>query len=98
MGLGPKISSGETYMVNPVNPNPHLFKIIQIEQFDNCYMSVINYPNCTNFEGNKILITTWDPRNRISIDPHFSSGYGLIARFEPSPEGSRLARLLASQI
>lgn len=98
MGLGPKVSSGDSYIVNPVNPNPFNFKIVHVERFKNCYLSVINYPNCTNFEGNKVLITKWDPRNKFELDPHFSEGYGLIARFEPSLEGIELARLFASNI
>jgi len=31
-----------------------------------------------------LLVTTYDPRNRLSIDPHFSGDGGLVARFQPT--------------
>lgn len=51
------------------------------------WVSKINYPNCTNYEGNKILVTSFYPGHKSSLDPHFCPNSGIIARFEPTDEG-----------
>lgn len=79
---------------NP-NPDPMFFIVKNCKKVENHYVSQIQYPNCTNFEGNKILVTTYDPRNRIKIDPHFFPDSGLIARFEPTKAGAEAAVKLA---
>ena len=92
------LSSDSSYKTNLFNPNPHKFKVEQLYAYPNCYVSLINYPNCSNFEGNKILVTTYNPLDRDSIDPHFYQNSGLLARFEPSSRGMALAHSLAESI
>lgn len=78
------------------DPNPSNFRIKKVKEFANQYwVSLINYPDAQNYEGNKILLTTWDPNSRSVIDPHFSVGGGILARFEPTDEGWELAKKYA---
>lgn len=78
-----------------LNPNPSNYKILKAVEENGFLILKINYPNCTNFEGNKILVfargvTLLDIVNQKLIDPHFSSNdsyHSPIARFEPSDRG-----------
>jgi hypothetical protein len=40
---------------NNPNPDPKNFKIIKTQQIGESLILMVNYPNCTNFEGDKIL-------------------------------------------
>lgn len=57
----------------------------------------IKYPNCTNFEGEKILVyqvlSEQELRSKTSIDPHFNEDLKSVARFQPTEIGEKLARL-----
>lgn len=87
MGSWKPFSFGSSYESNPINPNPSNFKIKRSEKVGSFWVSEIHYPNCINFEGNKILVTEWNPRDRTYIDPHFELGNGLIVRVEPTNKG-----------
>jgi hypothetical protein len=58
---------------------------------------MINYPDCTNYEGNKILvfhnISVEEIANANTIDPHFcdKDHVSPIARFRPSKDGWSMA-------
>lgn len=89
------ISSTNSHMFTSskvnINPNPSKFKIKEMIQSGIYLIVEINYPNCTNYEGNKILVfknigieTLCDMRE---IDPHFTNSSNLIARFVPTNEG-----------
>src|SRR5258707_315246 len=58
------------------NPNPKNWRLIKSQTIGRYYIIEVNYPDCTNYEGNKILMfkdTTWNNlRNQGAIDPHFS--------------------------
>jgi hypothetical protein len=76
------------------NPNPYNFKISQYREIGNYLIVFINYPDCTNYEGNKILVFKdarfIDLTMQEEIDPHFSENktkLSPIARFVPSNEG-----------
>lgn len=94
MGLGPNwtVSSWEEPKKLP-NPDPKRFKIKKISISDSSCIAVkINYPDCTNYEGDKIMIfekRVWRKIRWLGvIDPHFTNkGYSPIARFEPTMEG-----------
>lgn len=86
---------------NNKNPNPFNFKITDFIEYNGFLVVYINYPNCTNYEGDKILlyrgISIKDLLNQGSVDPHFSNNkdfYSPVARFEPSEEGMRLMKTL----
>ncbi|MCK9458528.1 MAG: hypothetical protein M0R80_02665 [Proteobacteria bacterium] len=81
------------------NPNPKNFEILYSEQIGEFLIVRIKYPDCTNFEGVKILVyaegTVADLLAQGSIDPHFSNNpdfYSPIARFVPTTGGMVMAK------
>lgn len=80
------------------NPNPSNYKIKKYEQ-DGIFLAVfINYPDCKNYEGDKILVfsnvTIEELKKQKIIDPHFSDNdeyHSPIARFQPTHNGWVLA-------
>jgi len=89
----------------PFEPNSARFVIKSVAEYrkvtatGNYLLVVINYPDCTNFEGNKILVfenlSERELKLMRNIDPHFfnDSRYKTpIARFEPSRNGMRAAK------
>lgn len=86
-------------------PDPYKFEILQISCVGNWSAVKIRYPNCTNYEGNKILLCNQVEsliRKHKRIDPHFTdkeNALNLFARFEPTEKGWEeavaLARLLS---
>jgi hypothetical protein len=84
----------ETRSRQSINPNPTRFKILKSRKIGNFAVMFINYPNCTNYEGNKILvfegISIKALKERSVIDPHFTDSKfepHLVARFEPTDKG-----------
>lgn len=84
---------------NP-NPNPHNYRFVKVKEIDDGKFLVLllHYPDCTNYEGNKILLfkdtTLIELINQRFIDPHFFTDQQLkspIARFVPTDEGWRMA-------
>lgn len=82
------------------NPNPKNYKILEVKQIDKLTIVKIKYPDCTNYEGNKILVFDHkvkieDLMNTKIIDPHFTNTKGVIvtpvARFKPDAEGMDMA-------
>ncbi|TXG80990.1 MAG: hypothetical protein E6R13_07190 [Spirochaetes bacterium] len=99
MGVTPKLFSSSSYDSPAIpNPNPENFKIKRVTQLRNFVVAWIKYPDCTNYEGSKILVfkdySILKLRKRKSIDPHFSQSKKFkspIARFEPTEEGWEMA-------
>ncbi|MDD5150156.1 MAG: hypothetical protein PHC28_06685 [Flavobacterium sp.] len=96
MGLFKSISS--SYFDNPKpdihNPDPLKYRIKKYMCFNGYLIIDINYPNCLNYEGNKILIykgiSINDLIDQKYIDPHFSDNnkyHSPFARFEPTNDG-----------
>ncbi len=86
----------------PGNPNPANYKIIDTLTFGNILIVEIQYPDCKNYEGKKILVyegITWaELRKQKLIDPHFSNNKKYkspIARFEPTERGWKMAESFA---
>lgn len=78
------------------NPNPANYEIIMsLYDDDKKFLLVlIKYPDCTNYEGKKILLykntTIENLKKQKLIDPHFSDNkkyISPIARFEPTSYG-----------
>lgn len=103
MGLK-KRYSGSTFDAkvsnqNPLpNPDPANYKLLAHEQVGEHVIVKIKYPDCTNYEGVKILVyenfTLFKLLQQGQIDPHFSDNSFLhspIARFEPTERGWRWA-------
>lgn len=83
------------------NPNPNYYIINKIHEYGKYLIIEINYPDCRNYEGNKILlykdITLPQLIKQGSIDPHFSDyedEISPIARFAPTKEGLEMAKIL----
>jgi hypothetical protein len=100
MGIGPgsRISESVLDVARSVvinnNPNPYNFKITKELVIEEFVIVMVNYPDCTNYEGNKILVyenMTLSDIKRLSIlDPHFSKDKPFqspIARFVPNDQG-----------
>lgn len=86
-------------------PNPANFIITETYQIGNYLIAHINYPDATNFEGNKILVyknaTEVQLTAQKEVDPHFCNEKHLspIARFRPDKTGLATAkRFCASEI
>lgn len=87
------------------NPDPTNYRIIKSEVWGVYLIIKINYPECTNYEGNKILLyknTSLEELIRQgSIDPHFCKNdnyHSPIARFEPTEQGWNMALLIAKRM
>lgn len=83
------------------NPNPSNFVIEKSSQIMNFLILQVRYPDCTNYEGRKILVykgvteETLLERNKGTIDPHFSNNpkfFSPIARFVPDNDGWTMAK------
>lgn len=86
------------YNYNNGNPKPNNYKIIRYHEENDYLLMEINYPDCKNYEGNKILlfkgIKLLDIINQKIIDPHFSDNKEIhhpIARFIPNNQGWDMA-------
>jgi hypothetical protein len=95
MGYVP-ILSKDSYVTKEVivgNPNPANYKILRHKIVGECLVIEIQYKDCINYEGKKILVylcTLKDLKKQKLIDPHFSDNKKFIspiARFEPTKRG-----------
>ncbi len=93
--------------VKPPNPDPRKFVLGQYEQIGAHLAVWIRYPNCTAYEGRKVLVFADTTIEQLAecplIDPHFSDTVPQytrtpVARFEPTLRGWRLARICAVAI
>ena len=80
------------------NPNPYRFDIIKIQEFDRHTVAWIRYPDCSTFEGIKVLVFAGNCASKIQssdrIDPHFTKDRPtLIARFRPDQAGMAALQL-----
>lgn len=81
-------SSGDSYKTNPLNPNPSNFNITRIIKRGAYLIAIVNYPDCTNYEGDKILVfekvSVASLMSLTKLDPHFvAKSVSPIARFAP---------------
>lgn len=72
-------------------PNPNNFLVKRVVEFKACFVSLVVYPDAKNYEGKKVLVTRTDPRKMKILNPHFEFGGVVIARFEPTDLGWKLA-------
>jgi hypothetical protein len=81
------------------NPDPSRYKVLSCEYFDNATLLIVEYLDCTNFEGKKAIVYKGKFSPTGALDPHFSEmGNSPIARFKPDFEGVRLARLFCKSL
>ena len=82
------------------NPDPSNFILKKHTELGQYLVVWVNYPDCTNYEGNKILVfkgvSAAQIVKRKKIDPHFTTGtQAPIARFEPTQRGWKWALAFA---
>lgn len=92
-----------TGITNAPNPNPKVFEVLRTEMVGFHCIALINYKNCTNFEGNKICLFLNTPYkdllNTKVLDPHFQeSGLTPFARFRPDKTGWDVAIKIAGKL
>lgn len=98
MGISPfrRSSCGDTRgpVQDPRNPDPHRFHINRIYEIADVTVVDVTYPNCTTFDGRKILVFDGHCMALLKVarvlDPHFLSSNTLIARLRPDAAGMRL--------
>ena len=97
-------SNYEELKVSQYDPNPSIFNIKKHIEKNGHTIVWINYPNCKNYEGNKIIFfkdtTFYQIYNLSEIDPHFTDLNVIkpFARFEPTVEGWKVAKQLLNII
>ena len=86
------------------NPNPHRFRVLEVQKCGKAVVVKVNYPDCLNYEGNKILVfDSYDKfdilRTCGTLDPHFVADENSpVARFEPTLRGWQLATQVANSL
>jgi len=87
------------------NPNPKNFIVRMEKKVGSFLILLVSYPECTNYEGNKILVfrdVTLDQlKAQGVIDPHFSQNdvvHSPVARFEPTQRGWDFALAFTSAV
>jgi hypothetical protein len=85
------------------NPNPNNFVIKELKQIGKNVVLIIQYPDCTNYEGIKVMVYKNISKKKIltmnKIDPHFCENcISPFARFEPTTEGVEAAYELAAKL
>ena len=80
------------------NPDQRNFRILRFEVIERFTVVLAQYPNCTNFEGKKVLVFENVPRDTIhkldTMDPHFCDSEvhpSPVARFVPTGKGWQYA-------
>jgi hypothetical protein len=90
-------------LVKDMDPNTHKFIILDYIEKSGGILVKIQYPNCTNYEGIKILLFKDKTIKQIqamdSIDPHFLiNDTSLLARFVPTDSGWILGWFVLSEL
>lgn len=103
MGINIFLSGGSSESTRDlkanVNPSPYNFIINKIEFVGSLHLVEVIYPNCTNYEGKKILLIKDDIKNiKKRLDPHFNEDGKLIARFQPTKKGWELGLELLNNL
>jgi hypothetical protein len=89
--LGKVCQCGALTPANDKNPDPYNFSVIKREYVNGKVLALIRYPNCTNYEGKKILVLEDISLQNFDfltkLDPHFMENGHLVARFRPDCYG-----------
>ena len=90
------------------NPNPNNYKILKSFESFPYLLVMIEYPDCDNYEGKKILlyetlgIKYLEIQGKsVGIDPHFSDNaqfHSPIARFVPTEKGWEMGKMLIERM
>lgn len=91
--------SSSPYASTNSNPDPKKYKILQYLQKNHYLLVIVFYPNCTNFEGLKVMVyehihsvEELIQRTNGKLDPHFSKeDISPVERFKPTNDGIQMA-------
>lgn len=79
-------------------PDPFKFTLKLIEHINGNTVVIANYGGAT-FNGDKLIVLRGIHAEFETLDPHFlNEEYPVVARFIPTEEGLKLARLVANNI
>jgi hypothetical protein len=79
-------------------PDPFKFTIASHKIVNGNTIIMANYGGAT-FNGNKLMLLRGIPAVEESLDPHFlNEDYPVVARFIPTEDGMRLAKLCAESL
>lgn len=103
MSLSPYVSEKckpETPIkISTPNPNPYKFKIIKKWLIRKKSILLVKFEGCTTYDGMKLILMKREWRPKKKLDPHFiGPGHYVLARFEPTMEGLKLAKLCAKAV
>jgi len=87
----------DTNNPEPPNPNPKRFFIKHKTKIGELWVLLVHYPDCTTFNGNKLLVMLSEPSEKW-LDPHFLESNDVIARFRPTENGMKMALHLCNAI
>lgn len=98
-GFKKGVRSISKFVLEYGSPNPKRFDVIRSLVVNGYLIVRVNYPNCNNYEGNKILVfpkdvTMNDLWDQEVIDPRFSDDeefHHPVARFIPTARGWNMA-------
>jgi len=80
------------------DPNPSNWSLIKRVDYNNAHVVKVQYHDCTNYEGMKIMVYKGHYNPIKHRDPHFAETLDApIARFEPTDEGWNNACTFARQ-
>lgn len=89
----------DSRIVNAAAPDPKNWQILKMYNAENAHVLKIKYPNCTNFEGVKVLVYKGKFKKLKERDPHFSEEKeSPLARFRPDNIGWNLACDFADEL
>lgn len=80
------------------DPIPTRFTILKQVDVARKSILLVHYSNCTTFDGKKLLLLDrlWKDCAQSRLDPHIlGNGHPVIARFEPSNTGWKMAMICA---
>lgn len=104
MAIGINFSCGgpsEGAYPRPGQPSPFKYTVEAHEIAGKHSIILARYPDCTTFNGFKLMLCRGieEPVFPDALDPHLlGGGHRVIARFEPTHEGLRLARVCAEEL
>lgn len=87
------------------NPDPTNYTIERGIEVGRFVLLEVNYPDCTNYEGRKLLVYEYATLEELNeqghLDPHFAENqeyHSPIARFEPTEHGWNMAHKMVRDI
>lgn len=81
-------------------PTPSFkLELLNKQRYGKFFVNMVKYRDCKANEGNKVLVTTFEIKSGMIVDPHFDGTPGIVARFPPTLAGwvhaTRFAELIS---